>query len=375
MEIYDEMWSNLIGQERARKILGASIIRSHIVHNYLLEGPLGVGKFPFAVAFARNLICSHRDSGKACGVCEDCHLFDIGHHPDALVMSREVDLSADEAREIRNLVMLSPQRANGKVIVLDSVDRMHPSAGNILLKTLEEAPGATTFILTTHRADKLLPTILSRSLRVPFFLVSTSRLKDEYERVLRVDSEKAGMASELSGGRPGWGIRFLLHPEFQSLYKYGREIISDVIVKMPLSAIFKKEEHIVKFMKTSNRIFSEREDIKGMDGGHLSKLFDGEKVDFRPINFLLEDEDKKKTTSSTTESAPKAPRHLEALGFVLLGGIFRGMISRGEVEGQPTRYVRLLESFLEAPRLLERYFNRELVLERFVLHAHGRFEP
>ena len=357
---WDKIWVNLIGQKRAKKLLGASLVRNHIVHNYLFEGPIGAGKFPFAISFARSLVCSNRNEMGSCNQCEDCRLFNIGSHPDALVMSRESELNAEEARRIRDLVMLSPQRANGKVIVLDGMDRVHPTAGNILLKTLEEAPGGSIFILTAHRADKLLPTILSRSLRIPFYLLPISELADEYGRVLRVDSEKARIVSELSGGRPGWGIRFLLHPEFQELYNYGKKIISETLLKLPLSSIFHKESVIMKFMDRTNIIFSERDDIKGMDGESIAKLLDGSAVNFRPVNLFIEE-------------SQKTPRHLDALGLVLLGGIFRSMLTKGEIEGSPIRYIRLLEGLLEAPRLLERYFNRDLVIERFVLRAHGRF--
>lgn len=357
----EKIWSNLIGQERAKKLLGASLVRNQIVHNYLFEGPIGVGKFPFAISFARSLICSSRNGILACNQCADCRLFNVGTHPDVLVMSRESELSADEAREVRDLVMLSPQRAKGKVVVLNGIDRINVSAANILLKTLEEAPGGSIFILTAHRPEKLLPTILSRSLRIPFYLMPISKLADEYQNILRVDEKKAVMASELSGGRAGWGIRFLLHPEFQELYSYGKSVISDVIVKLPLSAIFHKESVLLKFMDETNRIFSEREDIKGMDGSYISRILDGESVNFHPVNLFVEE-------------TQKGQKHLESLGLVLLGGIFRGMLLRGEIEGTPLRYLRLLESFLEAPRLLERNLNKELVLERFILHAHGRLE-
>lgn len=284
-----------------------------------------------------------------------------GRHPDVLVLSRENELTADEAREVNNLVMLSPQRTDRRIVILDGIDKINTTAANILLKTLEEAPADSIFLLTTHRPEKLLPTILSRSLRIPFQLLHSEALARAYMDIIGVDEETARQAAELSGGRPGWGIRFILHPEFRGLYKYGREIISQNLLGESLTKIFNKEKRIIKFLDESVRIFSEQDMHPGLNGFGVAKILNGEKVEFNPVNLFL-DEEKEPTK-----------RHLDALGFVLLGGIFRGMIDSGEIERKPERDVRLMEAFLEAPRQIERYFNRELVIERFVLYAHGRF--
>ena len=378
VENVPDIWPSLIGGEIARKLLGASLTRDRLVHNYLLEGPLGVGKFAFAVAFARSLACTASTNGFACGSCDDCRLFYHGRHPDVLVMSRESELSVDEARRIREIVALSSLRLDRRIILLDGIDRLHPSAGNTLLKMLEEAPGGAVFILTTHRPDKLLPTILSRSLRVPFRLVPKKQLAMDFARILGVDSVRSEMAADLSGGRPGWGIRLLLHPQFKELYDYGKIIISEHIIKKPLSKIFQKETHIKKFIEYTSRIFSEQNEIKGFDGGMINNLLNGEAVDYSPINLFIEDERKSESRHESQagdeETKKKNVRHLDMLGFIILGEIFQSMADRGEIEGAPVRYERLMKAFLEAPRDLERYFNRDLVIESFILAAHGRLE-
>lgn len=351
--------------------MDASLRQNRLVHNYLFEGPLGVGKFPFAVTFARSTICSNPVNGFACGQCDDCFLFNKGHHPDALIMSRETELSVEEARDINNTVMLSSQRARQKVVVLDGIDRMKAPAGNALLNTFEEAPGGTIFILTTHRVEKLLPTILSRSLRVPFFLMPTKKLADDFARILKLDNPTAQQISELSSGRPGWGIRFALNPKFRDLHSHGTRILKDSLMGKSLMSIFEIETSISEFMAECVEVFKEQENISGMDSKMIVKLLDGETVDFKPVNFLIEP--RKKSKDKSQEGRKPAQRHFQSLGFILLGGIFRNMIAKGELQNNPSRYIPIMNAFLEAPQLIERNFNKDLVIERFILSAHGKF--
>lgn len=357
----ERIWPGLIGGNKARKLLGAALKNNRLFHNYLLEGPIGIGKFPFAIAFARSILCSSPVDGISCNECEDCCLFNLGHHPDALVMSRESELSVDEARQINNIIMLSPQRAEQKVVVLDGIDRVNPSAGNAMLKTLEESPGGTIFILTTHRPEKLLPTILSRSLRVPFYLMSAKELTTEFMRVLDIDENSAQQTADMSGGRPGWGIRFIIHPEFRNLYDYGHKIITESLMKEPLGRIFDKENLISEFLTECARIFTEQDNTSGMDGLMIAQILNGEEVKFKPVNIFLED-------------GKTVKRNLDSLGFVMLGGIFRGMLAKAELEGDPLRYVPLMKAFLEVPKNLERNFNKDLVIEKFILRAHRRYK-
>ncbi|MCD6217755.1 DNA polymerase III subunit [bacterium] len=365
----NDIFPGLIGGDRAKKLIGATLRQNHLLHNYIFEGPLGIGKFPFAVAFARSIICSNPQNGIACRQCDNCRLFDKGHHPDALIMSRDAELSVDEAREINNIVMRTPQRSDRRVVILDGIDRMNPHAGNALLKTFEEAPGGTIFILTTHRVEKLLPTILSRSLRVPFFLLPTDRLADDFARTLNLDTKTAQRAAELASGRPGWGIRFILHPKFRELHEYGQSIFKDSMLGKPLTDIFHIESLIENFMRECAEMFTDQEKISGMDCEMIARRLDGETVNFKPVNFLLE----LKKKGKKKEGRKEPERNLNALGFILLGGIFRNMIAKGDLQNNPARYIPYMKALLEAPRLIEKNFNKNLVIERFILSSCNKF--
>lgn len=146
-------------------------------HAILLYGPAGHGKHHLARTFAQALLCETTSpAGFACGQCESCRLFATENHPDFRLLAPEIE--SDEARssnvitiaQIRTLndfIVLTSHRQKAKVVMIDPAEAMNPSAANALLKTLEEPPLGTYFLLVSHRAHRLLATIISRCHKVP----------------------------------------------------------------------------------------------------------------------------------------------------------------------------------------------------------------
>lgn len=161
-------------------------------HALLIAGPAGVGQFELAIALAQAWLCeappSARASGQgACGECAACRLHPSLAHPDLLVLlpaalreslgwdddddtAAEKSAKAKPSKEIkvdaiRRAVAFAQgtgARGRAKVVVVYPAERMNGIAAHALLKTLEEPPGATRFILASASADALLPTIRSR---------------------------------------------------------------------------------------------------------------------------------------------------------------------------------------------------------------------
>lgn len=159
-------------------------------HAILFHGPLGIGKADFVTAFARSLLCEARTSdGHACGACVSCGWFDHYNHPDFRRVRPEAledddapdeaadddsgtkssakkapsrDIKIDQIRALSAFMNVSTHRAGKRVVVLYPAENLTTEAANALLKTLEEPPPDTVFLLVTHRVDDLLPTILSR---------------------------------------------------------------------------------------------------------------------------------------------------------------------------------------------------------------------
>ena len=159
----------------------------------LLAGPHGVGKSAFARALAQSLLCLARPASRvACGECAGCRLFASGNHPDyrlvePAVAGDEDDSSAEEGgarakpgaaarwikvdavRALGDFLALTSHLGGSKVVLIDPADRLHPSASNALLKTLEE-PVNTRFVLVTARPARVPATVRSRCVRMVFAL-------------------------------------------------------------------------------------------------------------------------------------------------------------------------------------------------------------
>ena len=166
----------------------------------LLHGQPGIGKFEFAVTLAKSLLCEGpKDTTQPCNQCEACHWFNAGNHPDFIALVPEThrkllphaDYEADEAprkgkasrddadgepsekKEKKNIsieetrsaiegLSIGSHRGGNRVILIYPLEMLRSDAANTLLKSLEEPPANTIFILLADRLDRVLPTIRSR---------------------------------------------------------------------------------------------------------------------------------------------------------------------------------------------------------------------
>jgi DNA polymerase-3 subunit delta' len=146
-------------------------------HALLLSGPAGMGKRTLALALAHALVCeSPAAAGAACGACAGCRYASAGQHPDLrLVEPIEVDddevkvvewIGVDRVRALIRWSEITSHRGGAKVAVIVPAERMNESAANALLKTLEEPPPGTHFILVAHLPGRLPATIASRCQRI-----------------------------------------------------------------------------------------------------------------------------------------------------------------------------------------------------------------
>jgi DNA polymerase-3 subunit delta' len=146
-------------------------------HAMLIAGPPGIGKRVLARTLARSLLCETPDAdGGACGVCASCRYEAAGQHPDLRVVEPvEIDddvakpvewISVAMVRAVADWTQLSSHRGGAKVAVIAPAERMNASAANALLKTLEEPPAQTYFVLVSDLAGRLPATIVSRCQRI-----------------------------------------------------------------------------------------------------------------------------------------------------------------------------------------------------------------
>ncbi len=176
-------FKEIVGHTRVVTLLSNAIARETLPPAILFAGPAGVGKRRTAMAVAQALNCS----ADACGTCSVCVRIARGAHPDVLVVEPG-DSGSIKIEQIRDVVDRSnyrPFEGRRRAVIVDRADAMGEDAQNALLKTLEEPPSATIFILVTSAPDTLLPTVLSRCSRMRFGALSA----DEVSRVLVRDHE------------------------------------------------------------------------------------------------------------------------------------------------------------------------------------------
>jgi DNA polymerase-3 subunit delta' len=162
--------SAIKGQKQAVGILTGFLESGRAPHALLFSGPEGVGKRFAAGLFARATFC--RSEGTVpCFSCEACGKIERGAFPDLISIGIAEDktrILIEQIQEIERIVAYHPFSGDRRVIIIDPADLMTENASAAILKTLEEPPAGTHFILVTDRAFSLPPTILSRCQKVRF---------------------------------------------------------------------------------------------------------------------------------------------------------------------------------------------------------------
>ena len=182
-----------------------------LAHGYLFSGPPGVGKKTFALRLAQSLLCQTPKSSLLgyCGTCSSCVRVESGTHPDLAVAEGQVKigerdgggpLSGEEAtaRDLVRHLSLHSYAGGRRVFILGDVDFTREAA-NALLKFFEEPPAGVFLILTTAAVARLLPTIRSRMVEVPFPLLTAGEVATILER-RGIDPATAARVAPLAGG-------------------------------------------------------------------------------------------------------------------------------------------------------------------------------
>ncbi len=158
-----DLFDAVIGQDQAVAKLRDAVPAP--VHAYLLAGPAGSGKREAARAFAAALLCPHGGDG----TCRDCRLALAGEHPDVREFERTAAaITIDQARDITTLASRTPVEGARKVLILHEFHLLRDDAAAALLKTIEEPPASTVFVILADDLPPELITIASRCVRIDF---------------------------------------------------------------------------------------------------------------------------------------------------------------------------------------------------------------
>lgn len=178
-----------------RETLGRIIESSNLSHAYLFTGPRGSGKTSAARIIAKLVNCVGNGGklGEPCGKCDSCKSIE-GGAVDIVEIDAASNRGIDDIRELKQRIGLAPSHLKKKVYIIDEVHMLTTEAFNALLKTLEEPPNHTLFILCTTEAHKVPETIVSRCTRVVFSKASESEIVRSLKRV--ISGEKGKVSDE-----------------------------------------------------------------------------------------------------------------------------------------------------------------------------------
>ncbi len=243
-------FQDIPGLKLVKKQLSRAVQDQHIAHAQLFQGPVGGAQIAMALAFVSYLFCTQRDGDDACGTCPSCQKVHKGIHPDLLFVfpsittkkvkdaesdaflpewrnfllespyrnlpdwllylgaegNRQGNIPVEETRKLVQKISLKPFEAPFKVVFLWNAESLNASSGNALLKTLEEPPSSTLFLLICSDPQKLLTTIISRTQRIQVGTVEEDALAAYLVSKTEIDIEKAQRLAMSCEGNISWAL-------------------------------------------------------------------------------------------------------------------------------------------------------------------------
>ena len=204
-------FDRILDQDAAVRTLRSAMDKGRVAHAYIFVGPCGVGRKLTAKVFAKALNCERLRDRNPCGTCTSCRLIAGGKHPDVQTImptKRSSTITVDQIEKLLPFAYMRPIEGKFKVFVLCEADRLGLETANKLLKTLEEPPPFTVFVLTTEKPESVLPTVASRCQPVKFGRLRTESVERILAADFHIEPKRAALAAELAGGQVTRGLEF-----------------------------------------------------------------------------------------------------------------------------------------------------------------------
>jgi DNA polymerase III subunit gamma/tau len=200
-----QTFDDVVGQRLVTDTLKNAIQTDRVAHGYIFSGARGVGKTTTARILAKALNCAKGPTITPDGTCASCIEIAAGNSVDVQEIDAASNRGIDEIRELREAVRYLPARDRYKIFIIDEAHMLTTEAFNALLKTLEEPPPRSLFMLATTEAHKLPSTIQSRCQHFAFRLLDYSEIYDRLRAVIAEEKLEAdeGAISTLAQAAEG----------------------------------------------------------------------------------------------------------------------------------------------------------------------------
>lgn len=224
----------IIGQQVTLTHIKNALRKNQIAQAYMIIGEEGMGKKTIAMSFAESILCENRKPGEYehCGKCDGCHQVETGNHPDLIMVMHEKAglITVDEIREqVVTDVEIRPYEGRKKVYIIPDAEMMNEQAQNALLKTLEEPPEYAVLILLVANADRMLPTLRSRSIKLELSPLPDAVIEQTLITKYNIPKYRTSSVVKFARGNPGRAIEISENDDFVEDRKKVTEMMKKVV--------------------------------------------------------------------------------------------------------------------------------------------------